>query len=363
MRQPRHNPPEPPTRETDMTAGSATVPAPIVADEATRRFHDDTFVFDGLSIAYVLEPRYAEGCLAGGVNATNVTIALEEDWDHVLRNLEARLTKIAKSDFLMLCLDADDLLEAKRRGRLGVMLGTQGATMLEDKLWRVEHLVRLGLRFLGLAYTTANQFGDGCGEKRDAGLTYLGEELIELANRLPLMLDLSHCGHRTRAEAAALARAPVCTHSNSAAVRSNGRNTEDATVKAMASKGGMIGVCGLPQSLSDNAPALGDLLDHLDHLVRLAGIDHIGIGLDYVEAYQDQKNVVAPPSVVTWRTRRPDIFGPLSSFGRQSYPLGIETVRKLPNLTQGLFDRGYGREQAAAVLGGNWLRCVRQFCG
>ena len=70
-----------------------------------------------------------------------------------------------------------------------------------------------------------------------------------------------------------------------------------------------------------------------------------------------------PPSVVTWRTRRPDIFGPVSAFGRQSYPIGIESVRKLPNLTQGLLDRGYDREATAAIMGGNWLRAFRQFCG
>ena len=76
-----------------------------------------------------------------------------------------------------------------------------------------------------------------------------------------------------------------------------------------------------------------------------------------------QETVVAPPSVVVWRNRRPDIFGPLSSFGRQSYPTGIETVAKLPNLTQGLFDRGYDHEATAAILGGNWLRTFRAFCG
>jgi membrane dipeptidase len=342
----------------------ASVLAPAVtAVEATRRFHDETYVFDGLSIRYVLEPRYTEGCLAGGVNGTNVTIALEESWDDVLRNLEVILGKIAKSDLMMLCLTADDLLTAKQRGKLGIVLGTQGATMLEDKLWRLEHLVRLGLRVLGLAYTTANLFGDGCGEKRDAGVSYLGEELIALANSLPILLDLSHCGHRTRADATSLSRAPVCTHSNADAVRPNGRNTTDATVAAMAAKGGMIGVCGLPQSLADESPTLGDLLDHLDHFVRLVGVAHVGIGLDYVEAYQDQQTVVAPPSVVTWRTRRPDIFGPLSAFGRQSYPAGIEAVRKLPNLTQALLDRRYTRADVAALLGGNWLRVIRQFCG
>ncbi len=346
-----------------MSVAPAAMPDSITADERVRQFHDRTFVFDGLSIAYVLDERYAERCLAGGVDGTNVTVALEESWDKVLSNVERYRSKIEKSPLLAFCTTADELLAAKAKGKLGVMFGTQGATMLEDQLWRLEMLVRLGLRFLGLAYTTANAFGDGCGEKRDAGLTYLGEELIELANTLPLILDLSHCGHRTRAEAAALARAPACTHSNADGLRANGRNTQDGTVRAMAAKAGIIGVCGLPQSLADGTPTLDDLLDHVDYLVKLAGIDHVGIGLDYVEAYQDQATVTAPPSVVYWRTRRPDIFGPLSAFGRQSYPIGVESVRKLPNLTQGLIDRGYSEAEAAKILGGNWLRAIGAVCG
>jgi membrane dipeptidase len=341
----------------------ATEARAAVATEQTRRFHERTFVFDGLAIAYVLDEKYTQRCLEGGVNAANVTFALEESWDKTLHNFETYLGRIEKNPLLMLCTRAADLRVAQQRGRLGVVIGTQGASMLEDQLWRLELLVRLGLRFLGLAYTTANAFGDGCGEKRDAGVSYLGEELIELANRLPLMIDLSHCGHRTRADATALARAPVCTHSNADAVRSNGRNTRDDTLKAMAAKGGMIGVCGLPQSLSDGTPTLDDLMEHVDHLVKLIGVGHVGIGLDYVESYQEAANVVAPPSVVTWRTRRPDIFGPLSAFGRQSYPLGIESVRKLPNLSQALFDRGYAENDVAAILGGNWLRTFEAFCG
>jgi membrane dipeptidase len=346
-----------------MTVISAVHASHVVASEETRKFHDEIFVFDALSIAYVLEDKYAERTLAGGVNATNVTFALEESWDVVMRNMEGNLSAIEKSPYLKLCLTADDMLKAKEEGKLGVVVGTQGASMLDDQLWRLELLTRMGLRIFGLAYTTANAFGDGCGEKRDAGLTYLGEDLIALADALPLMIDLSHCGDRTRAEATAMARAPVCTHSNADGLRSNGRNTEDATVRAMAAKGGMIGVCGLPQSLADGTPTLDDFLDHVDHFVRLVGAEQVGIGVDYVEKYQEQASVVAPPSVVTWRTRRPDIFGPLSSFGRQSYPVGIETVAKLPNLTQGLLDRGYDREATAAIMGGNWLRTFRRFCG
>ena len=337
----------------------------LIADDETRRFHETSLVFDGLAIAYVLDEKYAQRALEGGVNAANVTFALEENWDKTLHNFERHLSKIDKNPLLTLCKTANDVLAAQEKGKLGIVIGTQGASMIEDssQFWRLEAMVRMGLRFLGLAYTTANALGDGCGEKRDAGLTYLGEELIALANTLPLMLDLSHCGHRTRAEATVLARAPVCTHSNSDALRANGRNTTDATVKAMAAKGGMIGVCGLPQSLSDETPTLDDLLNHLDHFVQLAGVEHVGIGMDYVEAFQEQAAVVAPPSVVTWRTRRPDIFGPLSAFGRQSYPIGVEAVRKLPNFTQGLFDRGYSANDVEGLVGGNWLRAMRKFCG
>jgi len=197
----------------------------------------------------------------------------------------------------------------------------------------------------------------------DAKETKTVKELIAKANELPIMIDLSHCGDRTRAEATALSRAPVCTHSNSAGLRPNGRNTEDTTTLALAVKGGVIGVCGLPQSLSDHTPTLDDFLDHVDHLVKLVGIERVGLGVDYVEAYQDQTTVEAPPSVVMWRTRRPDIFGPLSAFGRQTYPIGIESVIKLPNLTQGLIDRGYRSADIAAILGGNWLRAFHKFCG
>lgn len=346
-----------------MPAVSQSKTTRISADEGTLKFHAEAFVFDGLSIAYVLEDKYTERALEGGVNATNVTFALEESWDNVLRNFEKHLAAIEKSPNLMLCLTAEDMIAAKEAGKLGVVIGTQGASMLEDQFWRLDFLVRQGLRFLGLAYTTANAFGDGCGEKRDAGLSYLGEELIALTDEMPVMIDLSHCGHRTRAEATALSRAPVCTHSNADGLRANGRNTEDSTVKAMAAKGGVIGVCGLPQSLSDTTPTLDDLLDHVDHLVQLVGARHVGLGMDYVEKYQEQKEVVAPPSVVTWRTRRPDIFGPVSSFGRQTYPIGVETVSKLPNMTQGLFDRGYSSDDVAGILGGNWLQAFRQFCG
>src|SRR5258706_12589643 len=120
----------------------------VEADEKTRRFHDTTFVFDGLSIAYVLDEKYTQRCLEGGVNATNVTFALEENWDKALRNFETYLAKIEKNPLLMLCTQADDLRVAQQKGKLGVVIATQGASILEDQRWRLGLLARPGLRFL-----------------------------------------------------------------------------------------------------------------------------------------------------------------------------------------------------------------------
>jgi membrane dipeptidase len=265
----------------------------------------------------------------------------------------------------MLCLGAADLRTAKRRGKLGVVIATQGASMFQDAshFWRLETMVRMGLRVLGLTHNTANALGDGCGELRDAGLSYLGEELIERVNALPLMLDLSHCGHRTRAEAAAMARAPVCTHSNSEAVRSNDRNTRDQTVRTLAAKGGVVGVYGAPHALSrEGKPTLDDLLDHVDHLVRLVGADHVGIGLSFAEGSSPEPETGAASRLI-WRARRPDIFGAPTATPRPLHPIGVESVHQLPHLTQGLLDRGYPAAQVRALLGGSWLSAFRRFCG
>src|SRR3569623_1665969 len=160
----------------------------ITAGEEARALHRDALVFAGLALAYVLDAKFTQRCLEGGMPAANVTFALEENWDRTLGNFEKHLAKIDKSPLLTLCSTADEVVAARKKGRLGIVIGTQGASMIqeESEFWRLDLMVRMGLRFLGLAYTTSNAFGDGCCEKRDAGLTYLGEEFIERETTLPI---------------------------------------------------------------------------------------------------------------------------------------------------------------------------------
>lgn len=346
----------------------------LVASRETCKLHDDIVVFDGLSLYYILDEPYAERVIRGGVNVTNVTFAVEEDWSSTLKNIEIGLEKIEKHPLLTLARDTGEILKARAEGKLAIVMGTQGATMIDKNLslytapdtsaWqtsfdRLSLMHRLGLRFFGLSYTAANLFADGCGEPRDAGITVLGEELIDAVNELPMILDLSHCGHLTRLEAAKRARAPVCTHSNSYTINPNDRNTKDDAIAEMAGKGGMIGVVGLPRTVHNENATLDAMVDHIDYLVKLAGIDHVGIGMDFTELYQDKKLVL--PESRRWRTRRPDIFGSVDDFMNAKYP--VESVVLLPNLTQTMLDRGYPEDQVTALMGGNWMRVFKNFVG
>ena len=333
----------------------------IFAGDKARAFHEKSLVWDCLSLYYILDEPYAQQALEGGVNVTNVTFGTEEDWETVLRNTEKGLQKIARSPLLRLATCADDVLQAQREGRLAVVMGTQGSAFIEKELYRVELLYRLGLRICGLAYTGGTLHADGCGETRDAGLSFLGIELIEIVNALPMWLDLSHCGHRTRAEATKIARAPVCTHSNAYGLNPNDRNTKDETAQAIVAKGGMLGICGLPKTVWPQDATLDRMIDHVDYYDKLIGDHNVGFGCDFVAAYKASGAIL--PASKRWRTYRPDVFGTVDEFLTQSYPQGLTQIRELPNLTQRLFDRGYSEAEVAGVIGGNWLRVFRNLVG
>lgn len=328
----------------------------------TLAFHHETFIFDCLALYYVLDDTYAQRALGAGVNAVNVTFAAEDDWDATVRNLELGLEKIERSPFLQLAVTAEQILAARAAGKLAVVPGTQGSKMLEERPERLQLMHRLGIRFFGLAYTGPTLFADGCGERRDAGVSSYGVELIAAINELPMILDLSHCGHRTRKEGAAMARAPVCTHSNAYALNANDRNTHDETALAIAAKGGVMGICGLPKSVKPVDPTVADMLDHCDHYRKLIGDQSVGIGLDFTEGLKEARKPAGPASV-RWRTLRPDIFGTVDEFFTVDYPKGLSGISELPNFTQGLFDRGCTSEQVAAIMGGNWLKAFQRFVG
>ena len=323
--------------------------------------HTESIVIDGLTPYYTLDEPYTASLIEGGISGALLSVVSDATWDATLQRTEAALEKIEKSPHLMLATRAADFRTAKSHGKVAMMLITQAADMIGTDLKRVGIMHRLGFRILGMCYTFANLAGDGCGERRNAGLSFLGRELVAAVDELPMMLDVSHSGHQTSLEAVQLARAPCITHANAYAVTANDRNKHDEVLRIVAEKGGVIGLCGLPRAVHHPDPTLAHMLDHLDYLVKTMGAEHVGLGLDYVEGYKDA-GVVLPQSRRN-RTLRPDIFGSVDDFLNQSYPRGLEDIRQAPNLTQGMLDRGYDSKRVKWVLGESWVRAIEKNVG
>lgn len=337
-----------------------TIPAVLNSDHALE-LHRQALVLDALTPLYILDEPYIAGLVEGGVDAGFLSIASPQPWDEVLRRTETALTKIEKSPTLTLVTSAADLRKAKQEGKIALVLITQAADMIEKDLKRVDILYRLGFRVLGICYTFANLLGCGCGELRDSGVTFLGKDFIAAVNELPLMLDVSHAGHQTSLDAVQLARAPVVTHANVYAVTPNDRNKKDEVLRVVAEKGGVVGLNALPCTVAPENPGLAHMLQHVDYITRTFGMNCMGLGLDYVEGFKREGKVL--PQSVRNRTLRPDIFGSVDDFLNQSYAKGLEKIEKLPNLTAGLWDRGYTESQIRGILGENWLRAFEHFVG
>ena len=326
-----------------------------------RTLHDQAVVLDGLTPYYTLDEPYTSSLIEGGINGAFLSVVSDATWDATLQRTETALEKIEKSPLLMHATCAADFRKAKAEGKVAMMLVTQAVDMIGSDLKRVGIMHKLGFRILGLCYTFANLCGDGCGERRNAGVSFLGRDLIAAVNELPMMLDVSHSGHQTSFEAVELATRPCITHANAYAVVANDRNKKDEVLKIVAAKGGVIGLCGLPRSVYHPDPTLAHMLDHLDHLVKTMGAAYVGLGLDYVEGFKKAGYVL--PQSRRNRTLRPDIFGSVDDFLNQEYPRGLEDIRKARNLTQGMLDRGYAAENIRHVLGESWLRAIQKNIG
>lgn len=296
--------------------------------------------------------------MQGGATAICPTVAMEEDAAKARQNMAAWQREIERNDALLLVRKAEDILAAKRQNRLGIIMHFQNSKPLGRDLSLIPDFHAQGLRIVQLCYNVQNDAGYGSSAAKDKGLTPFGEQLIRQLEQTGIAVDVTHTGYRTTMEALEAAAKPViCTHSNAYAVCPSERNIKDDQIKAIARRGGVIGLNGYPAFVAaQKRPAIDDLLDHADHMARLVGVDHIALGLDY---WQGQAGIASLP--LAWL-----IYLLLLIQGRWSpkayppppwhQPAGIETPDKLRNLVQPLLARGYSAEDIAKILGGNWLR-------
>jgi len=259
-----------------------------------------------------------------------------------------------------------DVHDAKDAGRLGVLLHSQNASQFGLDLDLVHELYAAGLRVSSLAYNIRSLAADGCIERSNAGLSRFGRALIAEMNAVGMIVDGSHVGVRSTLEAMDVCEAPfVFSHNGCAALHEHPRNLTDEQLRRCAETGGVIGVLAIPPFLSDRATVGFDaFMAHLLHAIEIAGVEHVGLGLDHwfgMERYADlewPKLDTAPddgaPGVreLFWN---PGDLGPEDAPGQVE---GIASPLDIPNVTAALFERGLSAEEVAAVMGGNWLRVL-----
>jgi membrane dipeptidase len=239
--------------------------------------------------------------------------------------------------------------------------------IVEDDLRLLETFRRLGVRILQPTYNEENRLGHGAPFEGDAdkGITELGRAWLDEMARLRLIVDLSHCGHRSTADYLAAARGPVViSHSNAFAVCPSLRNKTDDHVRAVAARGGLIGaVMWSPAVRHDQRPTMDDYLNHIDHLVKVGGIEHVAFASDVTEGQA--------PSPEKWDKSygpngySPNITGVLGSWYVFETRLNVhfQSLTHTPRIWDGLRARGYSEDAVDRIRGGNWLRVMREVWG
>lgn len=359
----------PATRRTFVQGAAAAAfaaglgPGPVDATAGSRRQDPDEIWIDALGGLRLGDEGLAE-IARSGITMLDTTLGPAGtptfSYDAAVRDLATWHGNFARyRDHLIHVRRADDIVQAKREGKLGVMLGFQNATHLDRDLRNVDFFYNLGIRQMQLTYNELNALGAGCTERVDTGLSDFGVEVVERMNALGMLVDLSHCGVRTTLDAIEVSRRPVIfSHSNCRALNDNMRCKSDEQIRRLAAKGGVMGITTVNFFVSHKPRStLDDFIDHIEHVARLVGIDHVGIGSD--------------SSIPGWRVSFPDEKAFWDFHGQFKFKPGadvrwppfieaLDVPEKFHVIRRRLLERGFSRSDVAKVLGGNFLRIYRE---
>ncbi|MDX6694295.1 MAG: rane dipeptidase [Blastocatellia bacterium] len=273
-------------------------------------------------------------------------------------------------DQLLMATSVADIRRAKKEGKVAALMGIEGGHAIENSLFALRDFYRLGVRYMTLTHNNTNDWADSArDEAKHNGLTDFGKEVVREMNRLGMLVDVSHVSDKTMSDVLDVSTAPIiASHSSAQALNNHPRNVSDALLRRIAKNGGVVMVNFYPsfidqkhldadrarderlktqldalaarykddpKQLAEETKKLYDadplpptplsvLIDHIDHIAKVAGIDHVGLGSDFD--------------------------------GVPSLPVGMEDISKLPNITYELLKRGYTEQDVRKVLGENFLR-------
>ena len=365
-----------------MVAGSAALIAAPALSKSKRSgadWYDRAIVIDalgGVGDPYSDEvvTRFSERgwleTVATGVTVVRTTVFpvgnLADPWGEYQKAIAQHQAYLAANpDYLLLIRSAADILKAKREKKFGVVLGTQDSCMVGPELDRLAQLKKDGVMSVQLTYNNRNLAGDGALEPANAGLSRLGRATIERIEAEKLLLDLSHGGARTMAEAAAHAKRPlVISHTAARALTDHPRNTSDETIRAVAGKGGVVGVYFMPFLASGRPATAADVLAHIEHVAKVAGEDHVGIGTDngVLPLGMDAQTKKRMDDYTSERIRQ-GIASPGEGVGIYPFVEELNLIDRYRMIVEELAKRGWSQDRLEKLMGGNFLRVYRDAWG
>ena len=269
-----------------------------------------------------------------------------------MRMMDVMLGEIETcSDYFRLATSTAEVEEAKKDQRIAILLGFEGAEPVEGELSNLRNFYRLGLREVQLTWNYRNNVCDGIYEQRNAGLTEFGRAIIHEMNRLGMLIDTSHINSKGLEETLEVSEKPIyMSHTSAKALIDHPRNITDEQAETIAEKGGVIGVCFLPQFVAKKDATAEHVLDHIDHFVDLVGSEHVGLGPDFIDYCLE--------------VMRGALRGMAYDSGETfNYPRDLEDTTKLLNITRGMVVRGYPDQDIENVLGRSMLRLMKEVIG
>lgn len=298
-----------------------------------------------------------EEAKAGGVNAIHVTISYWENTEATLANIgDWRRRFRDHADLIMPVRIAADIRKAQSSGKVGIILGFQNCSPIEDDLRKVEMLHEQGVRIMQLTYNNQSLLATGCYEDGDSGVTRFGREVIKEMNRVGMIIDMSHSAEHSTLQTIELSQRPIAiTHANPARWHDALRNKSDDVLKALSQSGGMLGFSMYPFHLN-NGPdcTLDDFCGMIMDTAELMGINHIGLGSDLCQnwGYETLEWMRSG----TW-TFKPDYGeGSASNADWPRQPDWFGSSRDFGNISDRLRSKGMSQDDIEKVMGLNWLR-------
>jgi membrane dipeptidase len=315
----------------------------------------DMLIIDGLQ--YVNWNRQLfEEAQQSGVNTIHVTIAYWENIRETLENIGTwNRHFLNHADLIMPVHKTEDILEAKRLGKVGIIFGFQNCSPIEDDVKMVEILHQLGVRIMQLSYNNQSFLATGCYEDQDGGITRFGKQVIKEMNRVGMVIDMSHSAEISTLEAIELSQRPIAiTHANPLFFHKALRNKSDKVLKAIGESEGMIGFSMYPFHLK-NGPdcTLRAFCEMVGQTAEMIGIDRIGIGSDLCLNWD--YSVLEWMRSGRWTTGVDYGEGSAEKPSWPSQPSWFTGSKDMYTIAEGLSAEGFNEEQVAKVMGKNWL--------